>query len=111
MRRKDRPGHHYGLPAIATRMGLSIAAMRKLIAKEHFPAYHRAGLNACGGCFYEWYTNDMLIAQWEQVKIQDARDSMVRSSTGRKISYTRGSPGAMIIHRYTQADEAWIDPV
>jgi hypothetical protein len=108
-----RSGHYYGLTRIAERVGVGIYSLRRKIAKERFPAYHRASIHRNGGTGYDWYTNDMLIAQWEQERIQEAWEMMVRSKTGRTFAYTREPHHAdpdMPLHAFTDSDGRWIKP-
>jgi hypothetical protein len=112
-KRLDRPGHYYGLANIAERIGVSMFTLRRKIAKEHFPAYNRPSLNRCGGYRYEWYTNDLLINQWEYTLIDQAWNKLVRSKSGRMLAYTRESHHAdpdMPLHAFTDSDGRWIKP-
>lgn len=80
------PGHYYGLDAIAKKLGCSTYGVRLRIAKMRFPAFHQPARTSAGGYGYCWYTNDALINYWSQLLIDEARDKLVRSKTGRNMA-------------------------
>ena len=88
-RRKECPGHYYGLRAIADRLGCSTYGVTSKILKLHFPAFHLPSTNASGGFNYVWYTNEQLINQWSNRLIETSRDKLLRSKTARNMMYTR----------------------
>ena len=83
------PIKYVGLKAIAKRLGRSQFSVRTLIAKYHFPAYRLPSQNRAGGYGYMWETEEHLIRHWQQSLIDESRESMIRSTTGRNLAYTR----------------------
>ena len=84
-KRKECPGHYYGLKAIAAKLGCSIYSVQTKILKYRFPAFRIVGLNSCGGHGYCWYSNDDLINQWWNMQVLESREFYLRTKTARNM--------------------------
>ena len=113
--RKEKKGHYYGLAKIAERLGICQITVRTWITKYSLPVYHRPCSWVPGNLI--WYTNEFLILNWEQSRIEETRARFVATKTGQRQTYTRrhqdrhpGQPLIMVSEPSTPVDQ-WLSKV